>query len=455
MATIPMDIVNDIFLRLPAKTLVRCRALSKPCYHLINDPDFIESHLHRVLQTGDHLMILLRGALRLYSVDLDSLDSVSDVEHPMKRGGPTEVFGSSNGLIGLSNSPTDLAVFNPSTRQIHRLPPSSIDLPDGSSTRGYVFYGLGYDSVSDDYKVVRMVQFKIDSEDELGCSFPYEVKVFSLKKNSWKRIESVASSIQLLFYFYYHLLYRRGYGVLAGNSLHWVLPRRPGLIAFNLIVRFDLALEEFEIVRFPEAVANGNVDIQMDIGVLDGCLCLMCNYDQSYVDVWMMKEYNVRDSWTKVFTVQKPKSVKSFSYMRPLVYSKDKKKVLLELNNTKLVWFDLESKKMSTLRIKDCPSSYSAELVVSSLVLGCKGDLNNIKYRKEQQAKEAREAKIMQNTKRRCDFFVLLLVQFTLISFSFVFVSICSVSRLFLFSGMISCLKDSSWSYKPKTRDRS
>lgn len=406
MATIPMDIVNDIFLRLPAKTLVRCRTLSKPCYHLINDPDFIESHLHRVLQSGDHLMILLRGALRLYTVDLDSLDSVSDVEHPMKRGGPTEVFGSSNGLIGLSNSPTDLAVFNPSTRQIHRLPPSSIDLPDGSSTRGYVFYGFGYDSVSDDYKVVRMVQFKIDSDDELGCSFPYEVKVFSLKKNSWKRVESVStSSIRLLFYFYYHLLYRRGYGVLAGNSLHWVLPRRPGLIAFNLIVRFDLALEEFGIVRFPETVANGNVDIQMDISVLDGCLCLMCNYDQEYVDVWMMKEYNVRSSWIKVFTVQKPKSVKSFAYMRPLVYSKDKDKVLLELNNTKLVWFDVESKKMSTLRIKDCPSSYSAEVVVSSLVLGCKGDLNNIKYRKEQEAKEAREAKMMQNTKRRCCFF--------------------------------------------------
>ncbi|XP_010422230.1 PREDICTED: F-box protein CPR30-like [Camelina sativa] len=404
MATIPMDIVNDIFLQLPAKTLVRCRALSKPCYHLIDDPDFISSHLRRVLQTGDHLMILLRGALRLYSVDLDSLDSVHDVEQPMKRGGPTEVFGSCNGLIGLSNSPTDLAVFNPSTRQIRRLPPSSIDLPEGSSNRGYVFYGLGYDSVSDDYKVVRMVQFKRDSDDELGCTFPYEVKVFSLKKDSWKRIESASSPIQLLFYFYYHLLYRRGYGVLAGNSLHWVLPRRPGLIAFNLIVRFDLALEEFGIVRLPEVVAYGNVDIQMDIGVLDGCLCLLCYHDLGYVDVWMMKKYNVRGSWTKAFTVYKPSSVKSFSYIRPLVYSKDRDKVLLEINNTKLVWFDIESKKMSTVRIKDCPSSYSAELVVSSLVFGCKGDLNNIRLRKEQQVKEAEEAKMMQKSRKRDDF---------------------------------------------------
>ncbi|CAA7054415.1 unnamed protein product [Microthlaspi erraticum] len=401
MTTIPMDIVNDLFLRLPAKSLVRFRALSKPYYQLIDSPDFIASHLNRVLRTGDHLMILLRGALHLYAVDLDSLDTVSDVEHPMKRGGPTEVFGSCNGLIGLSNSPTDLAIFNPSTRQIHRLPPSPIDLPEGSTTRGYVFYGLGYDSVNDDYKIVRMVQFKRDSNDELGCSFPYEVKVFSLKKNSWKRIDSNFSTIQLLFYFYYHLLYRRGYGVLAGNSLHWVLPRRPGLIAFNIVIRFDLALEEFEIVRLPEAVMNGEIDIQMDIGVLDGCLCLMCNYDQKHVDVWVMREYNVRDSWSKAFTVMKPKSVKSFAYMRPLVYSKSRDKVLLEINNTKLVWFDLESKKLSTLRIKDCPSSYSAEIVVSSLVLGCKGDLANIERRNEQRA---REAKIVQNSNKRDDF---------------------------------------------------
>ncbi|CAH2071488.1 unnamed protein product [Thlaspi arvense] len=59
MTTVPMDIVNDLFLRLPAKSLVRFRALSKLCCHLIDSPDFISSHLDRVLQTGDHLMILL------------------------------------------------------------------------------------------------------------------------------------------------------------------------------------------------------------------------------------------------------------------------------------------------------------------------------------------------------------------------------------------------------------
>ncbi|CAN8230989.1 unnamed protein product [Cochlearia groenlandica] len=404
MANMPMDILIDLFHRLPATALVRFRVLSKPCFSLIESPDFIASHLDHTLRSGDHIMILLRGPRLLRTVDLESPEKVSDVEHPLKSGGLTEVFGSCNGLIGLSNSPTDLAVFNPSTRQSHRLPVEPVDFPEGTTTRGYVFYGLGYDSVNDDYKVVRMVQCKgrghqgqEDDDQDLVFGFPYEIKVFSLKKNSWKRIKRVLPAIQLLFYFYYHLLYRRGYGVLACNSLHWVLPRRPGLIGLNIIIRFDLATEEFGILEFPESLAHENIDI----GVLDGCLCLMCNHEFSYVDVWIMKEYEVEESWTKLFRVPKPKSVESFDFMRPLVYSKERDKVLIEINNAKLVWFDLGSKRFRTLRIKDCDSSYSAELLVSSLVLGCKGDPTEVMRRKE---RRAREDKLMQSSSKRDDF---------------------------------------------------
>ncbi|CAN6987312.1 unnamed protein product [Brassica oleracea var. botrytis] len=399
MADMPMDIITDLFLRLPASTLVRCRVLSKPCFSLIDSPDFISSHLHHTLETGDHLMILLRGPRLLVTVDLDSPGKVSDVEHPLKAGGLTEVFGSCNGLVGLSNSPTDMALFNPSTRQIHRLPTEPVDFPEGSRTRGYVFYGLGYDSVNEDYKVVRMIQCKGGAADELVFGFPYEVKVFSLKMNTWKRVKRLLPAIQLLFYFYYHLLYRRGYGVLACNSLHWVLPRRPGLIAFNTIIRFDLAAEEFEILTFPESLAHENIDI----GVLEGCLCLMCNREFTSVDVWVMKEYKVEGSWSKVFSVPKPKSVESFDFMRPLLYSKDRRKVLIEVNNAKLLWFDLGSKRLRTLRIKDCDSSYSAELLVSSLVLGCKGDPSEAKRRRE---RRALEDKMMQQRSKRWDDFL-------------------------------------------------
>ncbi|CDY27453.1 BnaC03g64930D [Brassica napus] len=87
--------------------------------------------------------------------------------------------------------------------------------------------------------------------------------------------------------------------------------------------------------------------------------------------------------------------------MRPLLYSKDRRKVLIEVNNAKLLWFDLGSKRLRTLRIKDCDSSYSAELLVSSLVLGCKGDPSEAKRRRE---RRALEDKMMQQRSKRDDF---------------------------------------------------
>lgn len=92
-------------------------------------------------------MILLRAPRVLRTVYLDSPDNkVSEVDHPLQPGGFTEVFGSVNGLVGLTNSPVDMAIFNPSTRKIHRLPIEPVEFPDRLITHKYVLYGLGYDS---------------------------------------------------------------------------------------------------------------------------------------------------------------------------------------------------------------------------------------------------------------------------------------------------------------------
>ncbi|CAH2078270.1 unnamed protein product [Thlaspi arvense] len=76
MAHLPMDIVHDLFLCLPATTLVRFRVLSKPCFSLIDSPDFVASHLNRTLETGDHVMVLLRSPRLLRTVYLDAPDKV-------------------------------------------------------------------------------------------------------------------------------------------------------------------------------------------------------------------------------------------------------------------------------------------------------------------------------------------------------------------------------------------
>ncbi|CAA7030983.1 unnamed protein product [Microthlaspi erraticum] len=389
MANLPTDIINDLFLRLPATTLVRCRFLSKPCFSLIDSPDFVASHLKRNIETGDHLMILLRAPRVLCTVYLDFPEGkVSDVDHPLQSGGFTEVFGSVNGLVGLTNSPVDMALFNPSTRKIHRLPIEPLEFPDRLITQKYVLYGLGYDSVNDDYKVVRMVQRKKIQGDKL---VDYEIKVFSLKRNSWRSVDLEFQIQTLFFYFYYHVLYRRQNGVQVGKYLHWILPRRQGLIAMNSIVRFDLTSEEFRTQDYPRDLWY---EERMDLCVLDGYLCSIGYHEFTHVDVWIKRDYEVEHgSWSKLFRVTKPDGVESLKFVRPLIYSKDKSKVLLEINVGKLVWFDLGTRSFQEIGIKDCEGACSAEILVSSLVMGCKGD-----------PRRAREKKMMQKSSKRGGF---------------------------------------------------
>ncbi|XP_022716210.1 F-box protein CPR30-like [Durio zibethinus] len=366
MSKLPMDVITDILYRLPVKALVRFKSLSKPCCFLIDDPDFIRDHLNRSIQTRSNLNIILKG-LHLYSVEFDALDTAVPLDYPLSNGAGTEAFGSCNGLLAFRITEKNLALYNPSTRLFRRLPVSEIDPPPGESCKsGYVFYGFGQDVKTDDYKVLRMAQFnQNDDEDGEGYFYDYEVKVYSLKNDSWRKITKLPPYLRFMFQFFYHLLHRRGYGVLAGGVLHWVMPPRIELGMRNRIVGFDLGTEEFVEVPQPECA---NKNYLLDVGVLEGCLCAVCNYDQVSVDVWVMKEYGVKESWSRLLSVQKTRAINTLTFLKPLAYSKFSEKVLLEINNQKFAWYDLQKKKMRSVKIGGSPGTFGAEVYVGSLI---------------------------------------------------------------------------------------
>ncbi|XWS19308.1 hypothetical protein CRYUN_Cryun31cG0004400 [Craigia yunnanensis] len=366
MSKLPMDLITDTLYRLPVKTLVRFKSLSKPCCSLIDHPDFVRAHLNRSIQTRSNLNIILKG-LHLYSVEFDALDTAVPLEYPLSNGVVTEAFGSCDGLLAFRITDKNLALYNPSTRQFRRLPVSEIDPPPGESCKsGYVFYGFGQDVKTNDYKLVRMVQFnKNDDEDDEGYFFDYEVKVYSLKNDSWRKITKFPRYLRFMFQFFYHLLHRRGYGVLAGGVLHWVMPPRIELGMRNKIVGFDLGTEEFVEVPQPDCADRNYL---LDVGVLEGCLCAICNYDQVSVDVWVMKEYGVKKSWTRLLSVQKTRFINILTFLRPLAYSKYRDKVLLEINNQKFAWYNLQKKKMQSVKIGGSPGTFGAEVYAGSLI---------------------------------------------------------------------------------------
>ncbi|XVF69622.1 hypothetical protein PTKIN_Ptkin11bG0096100 [Pterospermum kingtungense] len=227
MLTLSPDIISEILCRLSVKPLLRFRCVSKPWCSLVDNPDFIKLHLSHSLKTKTqtHLSFILR------EINLYSLKCALKLDHPFEDGyGGTEVLGSCNGLLALFNSREDVGLWNPSTRKSIKIPVSEIEFPDHYDIGTMVIYGFGYDPISDDYKLVRIAEFLQDEDDDTVYS---EVKVYSLKKNTWRRIKN----------FPYYLLYKRAYGIVANNAFHWVASKpQPDK---SLIASFDLGSEEY------------------------------------------------------------------------------------------------------------------------------------------------------------------------------------------------------------------
>lgn len=97
-------------------------------------------------------------------------------------------------------------------------------------------------------------------------------------------------------------------------------------------------------------------------------MSVTADYHEVRVDVWVMKEYRVKESWFKLFSIARTEVVGSFKYLRPLAYSKSRKEVLLVLDNQRLVWYDLRKKRVENVKILGMPDLFEAEVCLESLV---------------------------------------------------------------------------------------
>ncbi|XP_059670773.1 F-box protein CPR1-like [Cornus florida] len=330
MSEIPLELIADILSRLLVKPLLQFRCVSKSWCALIDSPHFIKSHLNQSIKTNTNRMLILSD-FDLFSVDLDSPnDDELELDHPLKNQEDTIVIGSCDGLLCLRKSPTDIALWNPSTKKHHKLPVTPIEFSRDRWSCDDTRYGFGYDSVSDDYKVVRITVYS--SEDDVGSFdlFDSEVKVYSLKLNTWRRIQA----------FPYYLLYSWRNATFANGALHWAVWETDQVS----IAAFDLGVEEYRLVPRPD---YSNKMFEMDVGVLEGWLCVIC-HSSSICDLWVMKEYGVKESWTRLFSVSPLEiNISPFSIARPLAFSRSGVEVILLQDAQKFVWYDLKMKTIT------------------------------------------------------------------------------------------------------------
>ncbi|KAM5580276.1 F-box/kelch-repeat protein [Rosa sericea] len=295
-------VIVDILSRLPAKSLLRFRCVCKAWRALVSDPYFIRKHLSRIntkISTSYSLLIkeqIFRSAeyeaiLNCLSHDgpLPSRRLDFPVFDPLINVSNIKIVGSCNGLICLildiyTEESFTFMLWNPCTGESQVLPQ-----PPFNSSGQKCFFGFGYDSTTDDYKVI-LGSYK--------SGYEFVVAVFMLKRGWWRKLERLNRYSEVNWV-----------GCLVNEALHWVLhdPEDGGFIS-SRIVSFDLAEEKFHEIPFPYPLnPNDRRGLIVELGILCNCLTLV--FRTMYSDaggnltMWVMKDYGVEESWTEIIDI--------------------------------------------------------------------------------------------------------------------------------------------------------
>ncbi|KAK9070944.1 hypothetical protein SSX86_009512 [Deinandra increscens subsp. villosa] len=388
---IPPDVLAHILSRLPVPSLLRLRSVSKPFRALIDSDYLIKLHLHHSLQSNSNTHLIFGGDRSLSYLSLDppsaaaaAAAAVTPTHNPLYFAiFEPVILGSSNGILCLCTTEPDneIVFWNPLVRKFKKtkLPPAKCIQGSG---RGICIKGFGYDHLHDDHKVVRLVQYCNLFKDPLHS----KLEVFSLRSERWKEIGD----------FPYHLCKRRYLNVYANGALHWLVSKEPDLRTNFMIAAFDLATEELRFVPRPDfadfADRNNNLQAsQVNMGVLGGCLCMVCNYPKTNVDIWVMKSYGVKDSWSRLISTSDGKIVRELDFLRPIVYSKSGREVLLEKNFERFYWYDLGNKTSKRFKVVGMPRFFVSEVFTGSLAQVNIGSGSRNVTKKEQNEKDSRK----------------------------------------------------------------
>ncbi|KAJ9554352.1 hypothetical protein OSB04_018397 [Centaurea solstitialis] len=328
IGNLPGELLSEILIRVPSKPLARMRSVSKPWNHLLSQPSFIKSHLHRSLHNQEEdetLLVLLSGnydescsitAHLSQSPHLQLPDFIEFPNSPPPRDDySVTFFGSVNGLICYAFR-TDhddyvIQIWNPSLSTVLTLPPFNGPCWFPVDNYNYqLHFRFGYDPKTDDYKLVKLMSYTLPSDltDYLdgtkviqpnwyfdnSANDVEEVEVYSMRNGSWKLIESrLPSHVRGIVD--EQVVCADGYD----GRLHWIGSTVNG--NKQTMVTFDLGVEAFGEIPLPNSVVSFNGRRwNGGLGIYSGKLCVMSSHKLNDFEVWVMNEYGVAESWTKL-----------------------------------------------------------------------------------------------------------------------------------------------------------
>ncbi|MED6121790.1 hypothetical protein PIB30_033414 [Stylosanthes scabra] len=297
------EIVEQILLTHPASSLLQLRSVCRSWRTLISSSRFTNEHLRRSIfldPTLTHPRIAYYSFPCKYpTIGVFSVRSLSDNK-------PTKVasfkapryftiYGSCNGLLCLVHE-TRTGV---NTCILWNLCTGSTSEPAQKITGGFSFYGLGYDHMSDRYKLIGYLQ----SEE----SRIYSTRIYTFAPNSSWRTIPIEDDVDFTLLGHppnkcpvYDC--NNMEGVFVSNTLNWIVDRYR---RSDVVLSFDLGKETYCYLPLPERDPEDDLCLSV-VSVLRNCLAACFEYKRTHWAVWLMKEYGVTQSWTRLALIPPP-----------------------------------------------------------------------------------------------------------------------------------------------------
>ncbi|KAL6217171.1 hypothetical protein ACLB2K_010388 [Fragaria x ananassa] len=163
---LPSDMIFQILSHLPPKVLVRFMSVCTAWNSTIRSQEFIKARHDRSMKANSPRTILFQRPSKEFSLSVNfDGEGFDNAVPPLRIRQPPQpqasMFGYCNGLVcikyrnSLSEAQSFL-IWNPSIHRFKRIPFTAIELP-ADTKKWPAWYGFGYDSTNDDYKLVRVI----------------------------------------------------------------------------------------------------------------------------------------------------------------------------------------------------------------------------------------------------------------------------------------------------------
>ncbi|KAL0410305.1 UNVERIFIED_CONTAM: F-box protein CPR1 [Sesamum latifolium] len=332
---LPTDLIINILLMLPVKSLGKFKCVSKQWLELITDPHFISMHRELCLHSPNLLLVKTVPVLqeahmkRCTRVDLCSLNfdgSCKNLDFSL-------YLEDDEKNIEMLPSKWDLICFvsesgfyacNPSTQVMMKLPEASC------CTSGEVNAGMGYVKERDEYVLVHLFDRSLDIhvDYDIGCEV---LRLRDGQDCSWKVVNANCPFVV------------RGWGVLVENVFYWMIWDEYNHPGDEAIVSFDLEKEEFGTLSPPEDCFDPNG--AWSLVELGGRLCLVDNMARPLtMDIWVLKDFE-NQRWVREYSINMNAYTNDvLKFVVPLDYQDGK--VLMDAKQESLDYYDVKKKQI-------------------------------------------------------------------------------------------------------------